>query len=81
MQLKQQKYLNNIVKQEHRFIKKRIRSMLRSKCFATATSIFSGVEAMYMIKKEQLVLRDQTVRNQKEFIHQLLDLQHKIRFR
>ncbi|HDT6579646.1 TPA: IS6 family transposase [Bacillus cereus] len=71
MQLRQQKYLNNIVEQDHRFIKKRIRSMLGFKCFDTATSILSGVEAMHMIKKEQLDLRDQSVQNQKEFIHQL----------
>ncbi|WP_307838221.1 IS6 family transposase [Bacillus cereus group sp. N21] len=58
MQLRQQKYLNNIVEQDHRFIKKRIRSMLGFKCFDTATSILSGVEAMHMIKKEQIDLRD-----------------------
>ncbi|MCW9133612.1 hypothetical protein OF830_22290 [Bacillus paramycoides] len=53
---------------------KRIRSMLGLKCFDTATSILSGVEAMHMIKKEQLDLRDQSVQNQKEFIHQLFGL-------
>ncbi|OSX99814.1 hypothetical protein S2E19_04603 [Bacillus mycoides] len=74
MQLRQQKYLNNIVEQDHRFIKKRIRSMLGFKCFDTATSILSGVESMHMIKKEQLDLRDQSVQNQKEFIHQLFGL-------
>ncbi|EOP48830.1 transposase [Bacillus cereus VDM053] len=58
MQLRQQKYLNNIVEQDHRFIKKRIHSMLGFKCFDTATSILSGVEAMHMIKKEQIDLRD-----------------------
>src|SRR6476620_10679347 len=51
-QLRQKKYLNNIVEQDHRFIKKRIRSMLGFKCFDTATSILSGVEAMHMIKKK-----------------------------
>ncbi|BCA37179.1 hypothetical protein BwiPL1_55610 (plasmid) [Bacillus wiedmannii] len=51
-----------------------IRSMLEFKCFDTATSILSGVEAMHMIKKEQLNLRDQSVQNQKEFIHQLFGL-------
>ncbi|PEV94955.1 IS6 family transposase, partial [Bacillus cereus] len=71
MRLRQQKYLNNIVEQDHRFIKKRIRSMLGFKCFDTATSILSGVEVMHMIKKEQVDLRDQSVQNQKEFIHQL----------
>ncbi|PFP80736.1 IS6 family transposase, partial [Bacillus cereus] len=67
-------YLNNIVEQDHRFIKKRIRSMLGLKSFDTATSILSGVEAMHMIKKEQIDLGDQSVQNQKEFIHQLFEL-------
>ncbi|EJQ37394.1 hypothetical protein IEE_05326 [Bacillus cereus BAG5X1-1] len=74
MRLRQQKYLNNIVEQDHRFIKKRIRSMLGFKCFDTATSILSGVEAMHMMKKEQVDLRDQSVQNQKDFIHQLFGL-------
>ncbi|PGS02386.1 IS6 family transposase, partial [Bacillus pseudomycoides] len=50
----------------------RVRSMLGFKSFDTATFILSGVEAMHMIKKEQIDLRDQSVQNQKEFIHQLL---------
>ncbi|MGR5874877.1 DDE-type integrase/transposase/recombinase [Bacillus pacificus] len=40
--IEQIKYLNNIVEQDHRFIKKRVRSMLGFKCFDTATSILSG---------------------------------------
>ncbi|MGG0722735.1 IS6 family transposase, partial [Bacillus mycoides] len=43
-------------------------------CFDTATFILSGVEAMHMIKKEQLNLLDQSVQNQKEFINQLFGL-------
>ncbi|PGA75782.1 DDE-type integrase/transposase/recombinase, partial [Bacillus pseudomycoides] len=74
MQLRQQKYLNNIVEQDHGFIKKRIRSMLGFKCFDTATSILSGVEAMHMMKKEQIDLQNQSVQNQKEFIYQLFGL-------
>ncbi len=74
MRLRQQKYLNNIVEQDHRIIKKRIRSMLDLKSFDTATSILSGVEAMHMIKKEQITLWNQSVQNQKEFIHQLFGL-------
>ncbi len=74
MQLRQQKYLNNIVEQDHRFIKKRIRSMLGLKSFDTAISILSGVEAMHMIKKEQINLWNQSIQNQKEFVHQLFGL-------
>ncbi len=74
MRLRQQKYLNNIVEQDHRFIKKRIRSMLGFKYCDTATSILSGVESMHMMKKEQVDLRDQSGQNQKEFIHKLFEL-------
>ena len=68
------KYLNNIVEQDHRFIKRRVIPMLGFKSFNTATSILSGVEAMHMIKKEQIDLRDQSIQNQKEFIHQLFGI-------
>ncbi|MGG0651003.1 DDE-type integrase/transposase/recombinase, partial [Bacillus mycoides] len=44
---------NNIVEQDHRFIKKRVRSMLGFKSFKTATSILRGVEAIHMMKKGQ----------------------------
>ena len=50
-QIRQIKYLNNVVEQDHRFIKKRVRSMLGFKSFGTATYILAGVEAMHMIKK------------------------------
>ncbi|MBG9813659.1 transposase [Bacillus endophyticus] len=74
IQIRQVKYLNNIVEQDHRFIKKRVRSMLGFKSFDTATSILSGVEAMYMIKKAQIDLRNQSVQNQVKIIHQLFGL-------
>jgi transposase, IS6 family len=48
--------------------------MLGFKSFRTAKAIISGIEAMHMIKKEQIDLRDQSVQNQKEFIHQLFGL-------
>ncbi|MFB9759644.1 IS6 family transposase [Ectobacillus funiculus] len=54
MQLRQKKYLNNIMEQDHRFIKKRVRSMLELKSFRTANYILSGIEAMHMIKKKQV---------------------------
>lgn len=43
--------------------------MLEFKSFDKATSILLVVEAMHMIKKEQIDLRDQSVQNQKEFIY------------
>jgi transposase-like protein len=45
IQLRQKKYFNNIVEQDHRFIKKGVRSMLGLKLFRTATYILSGIGA------------------------------------
>ena len=55
IQIRKVKYLNNIVEQDHRFIKKRVRSMLGMRSFRTAKSILSRIEAMHIIKKGQLV--------------------------
>jgi transposase-like protein len=74
IQIRQVKYLNNIVEQDHRFIKKRVRSMLGLKSFRTATSILSGIETMHIIKKGQLILRDKSVQNEIKFIHQLFGM-------
>ncbi|MCI0768346.1 IS6 family transposase [Bacillus sp. TL12] len=69
IQLRQVKYLNNIVEQDHRFIKKRVRSMLGFKSYETATSILSGVETMHMMKKGQLHLQVKSTQNEVRFIH------------
>ncbi|BCC16504.1 MULTISPECIES: IS6 family transposase [Bacillus cereus group] len=73
-QLRQVKYLNNIVEQDHRFIKKRIRPMLGLKSLRTAKRIIAGIEAMHMIKKGQTLQREKSVQNQKQFIHKLFRL-------
>jgi IS6 family transposase len=74
IQMRQVKYLNNIVEQDHRFIKKRIRLMLGLKSLRTAKQMIAGIEAMHMIKKGQTLQRGKSVQNQKEFIHQLFGL-------
>jgi hypothetical protein len=48
--------------------------MLGLKSFRTAKSILSGIEAMHIIKKGQLALRDKSVQNQVKFIHQLFGM-------
>ncbi|MFY2822315.1 DDE-type integrase/transposase/recombinase, partial [Ruegeria sp. MALMAid1280] len=47
------KYLNNIIEQDHRFIKRRIRPMLGFKSFASAASALAGIELVNMIRKGQ----------------------------
>jgi len=74
IQLRQVKYLNNIVEQDHRFIKKRVRSMLGFKSYETATSILSGVETMHMMKKGQLHLQVKSAQNEVRFIHKLFGI-------
>ncbi|MDM5460173.1 Integrase catalytic region [Bacillus mycoides] len=74
IQLRQVRYLNNIVEQDHRFIKKRVRSMLGFKSFKTATSILSGVEAMHMMKKGQLHSQVKSAQNEVRFIHKLFGI-------
>lgn len=74
MQIRQLKYLNNIVEQDHRFIKKRVRSMLGFKTFQTAQWIICGVEVMHMLKKEQISQREKSVQNEVAFIHQLFGI-------
>jgi transposase, IS6 family len=72
--IRQVKYLNNIVEQDHRFIKKRVHSMLGLKSFRTATYILSGIEVMHMLKKKQVHQQVKSVQNQREFIHDLLGI-------
>ncbi|MCF2132361.1 IS6 family transposase, partial [Strepomyces sp. STD 3.1] len=71
IQLRQVKYLNNIVEQDHRFIKKRIRPMLGLKSLRTAKQMIAGIEAMHMIKKGQTLHWEKSGQNQKEFVHKL----------
>ena len=54
IQLRQSKYLNNIVEQDHRAIKRLVRPMLGFKSFRYARAIIAGIETMHMIKKGQL---------------------------
>jgi transposase, IS6 family len=50
-QLRQCKYLNNIIEQDHRFIKRRVNPGLGFFSFKTARRTISGFEAMNIIRK------------------------------
>jgi transposase-like protein len=50
------KYLNNVVEQDHRRIKQRIRPMIGFKRFDTATVTVRGIELAEKIKKDQFNL-------------------------
>lgn len=49
------KYLNNIVEQDHRFIKRRTRPMLGFKSFVSASATLEGIEVAHMIRKGQFM--------------------------
>ena len=54
--IRQVKYLNNLVEQDHRAIKRVTRPMLNFKSFRAARSILAGIELVHMIRKGQLML-------------------------
>jgi transposase-like protein len=56
--IRQVKYLNNIVEQDHRGIKRIPRPMLGFKAFDAAQATLVGIELMHMIKKRQLVIEE-----------------------
>ena len=51
------KYLNNMIEQDHRFIKRRTRPMLGFKSFSSAAATLEGIEVAQMIRKEQFDLK------------------------
>ena len=57
--IRQVKYLNNIVEQDHRGVKRVTRPMLGFKSFAAAQDTLVGIELMHMIKKRQMVIREE----------------------
>ena len=54
IEMRQCKYLNNIVEQDHRAIKRIIRPMLGFKSMRCARILLAGIETMHMIRKGQL---------------------------
>ena len=59
IEIRQIKYLNNIVEQDHRAVKRVTRPMLGFKAFEAAQCTLVGVELMHMIKKRQLVVEEE----------------------
>jgi transposase-like protein len=54
IKIRQSKYLNNLVEQDHRAIKRRTRAMLGFKKFRCARILLGGIEVMHMIAKGQM---------------------------
>ena len=58
MVIRQVKYLNNVVEQDHRAVKRMTRPMLGFKSFEAAQCTLVGIELMHMIKKRQGVVEE-----------------------
>lgn len=54
IEMRQSKYLNNIVEQDHRTIERIVRLMMGFKALGCARIILADIETMHMIKKGQL---------------------------
>jgi putative transposase len=55
IEIRQNKYLNNIIEQDHRFIKKRTKPMLGFKSFRSAKITIAGIENIRIIQKGQII--------------------------
>ena len=53
-ELRQSKYLNNVVEQDHCNIKRIVKPMMGFKTFNSARRTLSGIEAMNMLRKGQV---------------------------
>ena len=56
MVVRQVKYLNNIVEQDHRVVKRITKPMLGFKSFQSAKNILAGIELVQMISKDQMMM-------------------------
>jgi IS6 family transposase len=71
---RQIKYLNNIIEQDHRRIKRLTRPMLGFQSFNTANRTLKGIEAMAMMIKEQTIYLSKDYQNQIQFFNRLFNV-------
>ena len=72
VEIRQIKYLNNIIEQDHHFIK--MKSTLGLKTFNSTKLIILGIETMNMIRKEQVDRLDRNALSECKFINGLFGI-------
>ena len=73
--LRRVKYLNNVIEQDHRFIKKKVRASQCFKRFHTAERTLEGIESINMMRKGQVKkLAGDDARGQAKFITSLFGI-------
>lgn len=60
IEIRQVKYLNNIVEQDHRFIKRITGPMMGFKAVHSAAATIAGIETAHMIRKGQILANGET---------------------
>ncbi len=73
IKIRQYKYLNNVVEQDHRFIKRITRPMLGFKNFLCAQATLAGIERVRMLKKRQMKKIAGDYASPTEFFYALAD--------
>ncbi|CAA9589328.1 hypothetical protein AVDCRST_MAG81-4649 [uncultured Synechococcales cyanobacterium] len=72
-ELQQNKYLNNVTKQDHRFLQRLIKPGLGFKSFQTARRTIKGYEAMHILRNGQVICVSKgDVQTQLSFMAQVL---------
>ena len=74
VEIRQVKYLNNIIEQDHRSIKRIIAPMLGFQSFRSASKTLKGIEAMNMVKKRQVNNLNYSGLNEVKYINQLFGI-------
>jgi IS6 family transposase len=73
--LRRVKYLNNVIEQDHRFVKKKVRASQCFKSFHTAERTLKGIEAVNMIRKGQVKrLAGSDTQGQAKFVESLFGI-------
>jgi transposase-like protein len=73
--LRRVKYLNNVIEQDHRFIKKKVGASQCFKSFHTAERTLAGIESINMIRKDQVKrLAGTYARGQAKFVASLFQI-------
>jgi IS6 family transposase len=73
--LRRVKYLNNVIEQDHRFVKKKVRASQCFKRFHTAERTLEGIEAVNMMRKGQVKrLAGSDAQGQAKFVASLFQI-------
>ena len=74
VEIRQTRFLNNIIEQDRRSIKRIIVPMLGFQFFHSASKTLKGIEAMNMVKKRQVNNLNYSVFNEVKYINQLFGI-------